>query len=57
LYILKFLCSIDLKNQGIDTTQKNSSKGSEVLTAEILDQVERHAKNSSRDLISLMQIN
>ena len=34
---------VDLKNQGIDTTIKNSSKGSEVLTDSILKGVERHA--------------
>ena len=48
---------IDLKNQGIDTSQKVHSKGSEELTPAIYEGVQRHAKNSCKDLISLMQIN
>ena len=48
---------IDLKNQGIDTSQKVHSKGSEELTPAIYEGVQRHAKNSCKDLVSLMQIN
>lgn len=47
-----------MKNQGIDTSQKNTAKkGSDVIDERILDGVERHAKNSVKDLVQLMQIN
>ena len=52
-----FYACLDLKNQGIDTTQKVHSKGSEELTPAIYEGVQRHAKNSCKDLVSLMQIN
>lgn len=45
---------IDLKNQGIDTTVKNARMGSDKLDDHILEMVDRHAKNSAKDLISLM---
>ena len=51
------LRDIDLKNQGIDTSQKNHSKGSEEITPQIVRNVQAHAKNSCKDLVSLMQIN
>lgn len=50
------LC-IDLKNQGIDTTQKNYSIGTDEINDQIVKNVETHAKNSCKDLVSLMQIN
>ena len=57
---VRFTCaigSLDLKNQGIDTSQKAHSRGSEGLTSAIYEGVQRHAKNSCKDLVSLMQIN
>ena len=48
---------LDLKNKGIDTTKKDYSKGSDVLNEQILEAVERHAKNSSKEIVQLMQIN
>ena len=49
---------VDLKNKGIDTSTKTTgSMGSDVLSDEILESVERHAKNSCKDLMQLIQIN
>jgi hypothetical protein len=52
-----FIPFIDLKNQGIDTTQKNHSIGTDEINDQIMKNVETHAKNSCKDLVSLMQIN
>jgi hypothetical protein len=51
------ISNIDLKNQGIDTTQKNHSIGTDEINDQIMKNVETHAKNSCKDLVSLMQIN
>lgn len=45
---------VDLKNQGIDP---KVGKGTDDLTPAIIEGIERHAKNSCKELIQLMQIN
>lgn len=38
-------------------TKKDSRMGTDILSEHVLEGVERHAKNTSKDLIQLMQIN